>query len=1084
MRKSFLILIVTALLLIPLGGYARSFNVSFRNDNAETALSTLKKETGYDFVYRKDLVSGIKTTINGNYRNASLNDILDKVVAGQMGLSYEIIDNTVIIRKADASNATKINVSGNVTDENGDPVIGASVMLRNSKTGVATDINGHFALNNVPSNGTLNISYIGYKPLTVSVNGRTSFNITLAPDQQNLDEVVVVGYGTTNVKDLTGSVASIGERTLSQLNVPTAAQMLQNLAAGVQVSSGTGVPGETVRIRVRGATSLTGSNEPLFVIDGIPVSGADALNDIPPSDIKSIDVLKDASAAAIYGSRAANGVVLITTKRGETDQKATVSFNYNVTTDKQINNFRILYGDDWRETVRRFARETLVMDPSNTYASDILKEGSQVLGDANTNWFDLIKQTAIRHNASMSVSGGGKNSKYLMSVSVMDQKGMVIGDRLKRYSARISAEASILPILRIGMNANMTYNDSHSAETSLFTAQGTRPDLSPYYDNGELNLSISGNPVAQLQKKNSNENSTIMGTLYGELDIIKGLKFRTSLSGTYGHTDSNSFSPSILSTRKVNSGSETHSRRSKTIWDNTLSYNNQFNDMHTIDAMVGVSWEKYISKSQSISGQTYPDDEIFTNIGSAATITRWSSSYASNGLFSSFARVNYRLMDRYLLTFTCRYDGSSMFGTNNRYGFFPSGAIAWRINNEDFMRDLTFIDDLKLRASVGRTGVQNLGTYANRDIYASGSYNGSNTIYHKQVGNRDIRWEKSTQYDLGLDFGFLNNRIRGSLSGYWKMTNDLIWSFSFPPSSTSGSMPRNIGSVRNAGIELNVTGHVLETRDWGLELTLNLAHNRNKVTKLVEEGRAQSAMKEVVQGSGNQVLVEGYPMGVFFGYKHNGIIQTQERVDELNAYAVEKGQRYYYTNTLKPGHLELVDLNGDGTINNNDRCVIGSPEADVYGGIIANLRYKDFTLFCNFGYQIGGKKLYSKALQNLPGQLCGLIDYGLNDRWSPENPHASLPALYIGDGVPVLTDHELFDSSFFRLQEVRLTYTIPFKKIVRCNVFASATNLFTITSYPGTDAATVNNSGNYGGNYETSAYPGIRSFSAGLQVSF
>ena len=399
MRKSFLILIVTALLLIPLGGYARSFNVSFRNDNAETALSTLKKETGYDFVYRKDLVSGIKATINGNYRNASLSDILDKVVAGQMGLSYEIIDNTVIIRKADAANATKINVSGNVTDENGDPVIGASVMLRNSKTGVATDINGHFALNNVPSNGTLNISYIGYKPLTVSVSGRTSFNITLAPDQQNLDEVVVVGYGTTNVKDLTGSVASIGERTLSQLNVPTATQMLQNLAAGVQVSSGTGVPGETVRVRVRGATSLTGSNEPLFVIDGIPVSGASALNDIPPSDIKSMDVLKDASAAAIYGSRAANGVVLITTKRGEADQKATVSFNYNVTTDKQINNFRILYGDEWRETVRRFARETLVFDPSNTYANEILKEGSKVLGDANTNWFDLIKQTAIRHNA-------------------------------------------------------------------------------------------------------------------------------------------------------------------------------------------------------------------------------------------------------------------------------------------------------------------------------------------------------------------------------------------------------------------------------------------------------------------------------------------------------------------------------------------------------------------------------------------------------------------------------------------------------------------------------------------------------------
>lgn len=398
------------------------------------------------------------------------------------------------------------------------------------------------------------------------------------------------------------------------------------------------------------------------------------------------------------------------------------------------------------------------------------------------------------------------------------------------------------------------------------------------------------------------------------------------------------------------------------------------------------------------------------------------------------------------------------------------------------MKDFTFIDDLKLRASAGITGVQNLGTYANRDLYSSGSYNGSNTIYHRQVGNRDIRWEKSTQYDLGLDFAFFNNRLRGSLAGYWKITNDLIWSFSFPPSATSGSMPRNIGSVRNSGIELNATGRVYESRDWGVELTLNMARNRNKVTKLVPEGRAQSAMTEVVQGSGNQVLVQGYPMGAFFGFKYNGIIQNQERIDELNAYAVEKGQRYYDGNSLKPGHLEIADLNGDGKIDNNDRTVIGSPEADLFGGLIANVRYKDFTLFCNFGYQIGGKKLYNKALQNIPGQLTGLIDYGLNDRWSPERPNAKLPALYIGDGVPRVTDLELFDSSFFRLQEVRLTYNVPMGRVVRGNIFVAATNLFTITSYPGTDAATVN-SGNYGGNYETSSYPGIRSFSAGIQIS-
>lgn len=1073
--------ILATLLMIPLGGYARNYDVTFNNDNAVSALNILKKETGYDFVYRKELVGGIKNSISGNYRNSSLEEILNNVIAGQMGLDYEVIDNTVILRKATPTSKKSI-LTGTVTDENGEPVIGASVMLVGSKIGVSTNIDGQFSLRDVPANGTIQITYIGYRPSTVKINGRKQIAINLVPDEKTLDEVVVVGYGTSTVKDFTGSVASIGERTLGQLNAPNSSQMLQNLAAGVQVSSGTGVPGETVRVRVRGATSLTGSNEPLYVIDGIPVESASVLDNIPSSDIKSMDVLKDASAAAIYGSRAANGVVIVTTKQGQTDQKPTVSFNYNVTTDKQINNFRILYGDEWRETIRRFARETLVFDPSNDYANSILEEGSTDLGTYNTNWFDLVKQTAIRHNANLSVTGGSKNSKYLMSIAIMDQKGMVIGDHLKRYSARMSAEASVLPILRFGMNANMTYTNSQNANTSLFSAQGTRPDYSPYYEDGSYDLSTGKNPVADLENKNNRDNYIIMGTVYGEVDILKGLKFRTSLSGTLGHTDSESFSPAIISTRKIANGSETHSRNSKTIFDNTLNYNTRIKDIHVIDAMVGLSYEKYITRSQSISGDTYPDDEIFTNIGSAANVTRWSSSYSSSGLFSSFARINYRLMDRYLFTFTGRYDGSSMFGSNNRYGFFPSGAIAWRINNESFMKDFTFIDDLKIRASAGITGVQNLGTYANRDLYSSGSYNGSNTIYHRQVGNRDIRWEKSTQYDLGLDFAFFNNRLRGSLAGYWKITNDLIWSFSFPPSATSGSMPRNIGSVRNSGIELNATGRVYESRDWGVELTLNMARNRNKVTKLVPEGRAQSAMTEVVQGSGNQVLVQGYPMGAFFGFKYNGIIQNQERIDELNAYAVEKGQRYYDGNTLKPGHLEIADLNGDGMIDNNDRTVIGSPEADLFGGIIANVRYKDFTLFCNFGYQIGGKKLYNKALQNIPGQLTGLIDYGLNDRWSPERPNAKLPALYIGDGVPRVTDLELFDSSFFRLQEVRLTYNVPMGRVVRGNIFVAATNLFTITSYPGTDAATVN-SGNYGGNYETSSYPGIRSFSAGIQIS-
>lgn len=505
-----------------------------------------------------------------------------------------------------------------------------------------------------------------------------------------------------------------------------------------------------------------------------------------------------------------------------------------------------------------------------------------------------------------------------------------------------------------------------------------------------------------------------------------------------------------------------------------------------LDAVAGISFERGISRSTRMNSQTYPDNDIYTNLGSAASISSWGNGYNASGLFSSFARINYKLMERYLFTFTGRYDGSSMFGSNNRYGFFPSGAIAWRISQEKFMKNLTFINDLKLRASVGTTGTQNLTSFSNRDLYEATSYNNLSAIIHKQVGNRDIRWEKSTQYDLGLDFALFDYRLTGSISGYIKDTKDLIWSFDFPPSATGGSMQmnRNIGALTNRGIEINLVGRVLSTKDWNLDLTLNMSHNKNKVTKLVEEGRAQSAMNVVVQGSyADQVLAVGYPMGAFHGYEYAGIIQDQARIDELNAYAKSKGQSYYDGNSLKPGHLEIKDLNGDGIINYNDRVIIGNPDPDLFGGLTANLSYKQFSLFANFGYQIGGLKIYNKTLQNLPGQLTGLIDYGLNDRWSDTNKDAKYPALYIGDGVPRLTDHELFNASFFRLQEVRLTYNLPLNKVIKGQLFVSATNLFTLTSYPGTDPATVNSNSNYGGNYETSTYPGFRSFSAGLKIN-
>ena len=988
------------------------------------------------------------------------------------------------------------SISGTVLSaENDEPVIGASILVKGANASTITDTDGKFTIK-IPAGAsrTLVISYIGMEKQEVFA--RNGMVVKLNSADHTLDDVVVVGYQTIRKEAKTGSIATVDGDDLASIPETSVDKMLSGKMAGVSVSSSNGQPGSVATIRVRGTSSIGAGNNPLYVVDGIPVESGDvgglsnsmnAIALINPSDIASVTVLKDAAAASIYGSRAANGVVIVTTKKGVEGSKPTVSFNYNVTTDVQIKNFRILYGDEWRETVRRFAKETLVYDPSNQYALEILEPNSTALGSANTNWFDEVKQTAIRHNADLTVSGGSKVSKYLISLSVFDQQGMVKGGDLSRYNARVSTEMNVLPILRFGINANMSYTDQNNANTSLFSAQGFRPDLPIYNDNGEFDMSTGqANPVANTYKKNHDNIYRIMGTVYGEVDIWKGFRFRSSLSGNLQFTENNSFSPSFLSTRNEASGSEYHYKYSKTVFDNTLNYNYEFNKNHVLDAVAGISFERGISRSTRMNGQTYPDNDIYTNLGSAASISSWGNGYNASGLFSSFARINYKLMERYLFTFTGRYDGSSMFGSNNRYGFFPSGAIAWRISQEKFMKNLTFINDLKLRASVGTTGTQNLTSFSNRDLYEATSYNNLSAIIHKQVGNRDIRWEKSTQYDLGLDFALFDYRLTGSISGYIKDTKDLIWSFDFPPSATGGSMQmnRNIGALTNRGIEINLVGRVLSTKDWNLDLTLNMSHNKNKVTKLVEEGRAQSAMDVVVQGSyADQVLAVGYPMGAFHGYEYAGIIQDQARIDELNAYAKSKGQSYYDGNSLKPGHLEIKDLNGDGIINYNDRVIIGNPDPDLFGGLTANLSYKQFSLFANFGYQIGGLKIYNKTLQNLPGQLTGLIDYGLNDRWSDTNKDAKYPALYIGDGVPRLTDHELFNASFFRLQEVRLTYNLPLNKVIKGQLFVSATNLFTLTSYPGTDPATVNSNSNYGGNYETSTYPGFRSFSAGLKIN-
>ena len=1089
---------------LPIEAFANGNNqqakvsLNLKNASFRTLCGEMQKQTDLSFIFNVEQIEALND-ISIKAKNESVENILQKVLA-ETGLTYKVQGDIIVICEAPAPISQEqtqqtLVLAGKVTDTNGEGIAGATVVLEGTTLGVATDPEGNFTLE-VPRQESLvlEISFVGMKKQTLRVNTQTQpepLSIVLEEDIINVDEVVVVGYGTTSTRDLTGQVASLNEEQLSRKSTTNVENLLQNAAAGVVVSQASSNPNEKIRVRVRGESSLTGDNEPLYVIDGIPVS-SNIMSSISPQDIQSIDVLKDASAAAIYGSRGANGVIIITTKRGKSG-KPTLNASYSYSVDADKNKIRPLEADEWREFVRYTAEQTLKVDPSNDMANAILEEGSEELLNGNTNWYEELKRLSFRHDVDLSLRGGNDKSSYYISLGITDYQGMTKHDDFTRYSGRINLDYDIAKFLRFGTSTTISYSDISEAATSLYTALGFRPDYpiynedGSYYKNGSTN-----NPIASNEQRIYDDKFNILSSSYLELDIWKGLKFKTALSINQSMSYSESYEPTYLTSDDEGYGYETNSRSFSTVFDNTLSYTGKFNGIHSIDAVVGLSFERTKTHSMGLYMTNYPMDEILTGITNATEYYNSSGSGTVYGLQSSFARINYRLMDRYLFTFTARYDGSSSFGANNRYGFFPSGAFAWRISDEPFMKNAGFVDDLKLKISAGKTGVQNfdLGSYANKDLYETSSYMNNPAIVHSQLGNRDIRWETTMQYDFGIDFTLFRSALSGSIAYYIKNTNDLIWSYTPPSSLAVGSVPTNVGAVRNKGIELTLRANLLRNqKDWNWELGLNASHNHNRITKLVEEGAIANGMGITVQGSGNQVLAEGYAMGVFFGYEYDGIIQDQATIDALNAAAVEAGFSTYDGSGLLPGHLQLRDVNGDGHISTDDRMIIGSPESDLIGGFTSNLTYKRWSLYLHFGFQIGGQKLYNKTLQNLPSQLSGLIDYNLYNRWTPDNTDATLPAMYIGDGSADLTDHQLHSASNLRLQQLRIAYDLPQlwggKYLKSGELYFTANNLFVLTKYPGLDPSSIGSaSSNYGSNYESWSFPAAATFTFGLNLNF
>ena len=978
-----------------------------------------------------------------------------------------------------------------------------------------TDIEGNFALD-AKQGDIIVISYIGMKSAEVKVPANGQIRVMLKEDSQLMDEVVVTGYGDFKKATYTGSASVLNTDKLESLPVVSVAQMMEANIPGLSSVASSSQPGSKATVRVRGIASMNASTEPLYVLDGVPVASRDMsglsanasagglglIETLNPADIESITVLKDAASASLYGAKGSNGVILITTKKGkEGKMRVSMQATYGIT-DIAYNYRPIMGGEERRELIYEgFVNYRLNQGDSEAeakaYADGQIDNYAARPANGYADWEDALLKKGHQQDYSLSVSGGNEKSNFIGTLGYTNQTGISINSGMERFTGRIDANSKWNKF-EYGMNATFSWTrNKHTPEgqyyaSALYSSKyQLTPSIPIYNEDGSYHTGFQNNGGINPLYENSVDSNyarlaRTMASAKAAYHILDGLKLSTIFTVDYSlNKDFFFYSPDGKDGEATQgSGQMMMIERMSYTSQTNLAYNKTFGK-HNINAVLAYEVMKYDYEDMYGEKQVY-GQTLNPSLDNGAKPADLTNTRQEDAMVSYVGSLNYGYNDKYYAGFSFRRDGSSRLAPDTRWGNFWAVSASWRLSQENFMKNLTFINDLKLRASVGTTGTQNLTSFSNRDLYEATSYNNLSAIIHKQVGNRDIRWEKSTQYDLGLDFALFDYRLTGSISGYIKDTKDLIWSFDFPPSATGGSMQmnRNIGALTNRGIEINLVGRVLSTKDWNLDLTLNMSHNKNKVTKLVEEGRAQSAMNVVVQGSyADQVLAVGYPMGAFHGYEYAGIIQDQARIDELNAYAKSKGQSYYDGNSLKPGHLEIKDLNGDGIINYNDRVIIGNPDPDLFGGLTANLSYKQFSLFANFGYQIGGLKIYNKTLQNLPGQLTGLIDYGLNDRWSDTNKDAKYPALYIGDGVPRLTDHELFNASFFRLQEVRLTYNLPLNKVIKGQLFVSATNLFTLTSYPGTDPATVNSNSNYGGNYETSTYPGFRSFSAGLKIN-
>lgn len=1006
----------------------------------------------------------------------------------------------ILLFVATSAFAQERTITGTVTSqESGSPLVGVSIKTRDGSGRVVTSANGTYSLKVSAKATALEFTYVGFLTKTIPLGNSTVINVALSVETQELTEVVLVGYGSQKKASLTGSQGSVSSKDIENTPILNAQQGLQGRVAGVQVTQSSGTPGGGININIRGTGSISGSNQPLYIVDGIPINTGsytqvgtggqltNALADINPSDIESMEILKDAASTAIYGSRGANGVVLINTKRGA-NQATKIGVNVYSGFQEVAKTIPVLTGPQYIELMNEAVLNR--RGPGNNYNS-LTGLSADPNAYPSTNWQNEIFSSAAITNYELTARGGNDKTKFLVSGGLFDQKGIVIGTDFKRYSGRINLDNQATDKLKLSLSTsfsnsvnNRVNNDNniYGVVSAAFLLGSHVPVYNANGTYGKDPLSSVDNPIAQAKENDILYTSNrLLATGSAEYEFIPSLTFKTTLSLDYFSSKDRTFSSSLTNSGSGSGGaaSEGQNQEINYVFDNVLTYSKVFNNRHTLNVLGGFSYQESNYENIFAAATGFPGNDI-RRLSAGSVRTTATSGGTSNALESYFTRLNYAFKGKYIFQLSARLDGSSRFGAEKRYGFFPAISGAWRISEESFLKNVNSISDLKIRASYGIVGNQEIGNFTSLALVGGGAnYLQNPGLIPTQLGNVNLTWENTANLDLGLDLGLFKNRLVFTFDAYHRKTTDLLLAKPLVGSSGFTTIQSNIGKTENKGLEFGLTGKVVDKTDFSWSANFNLSLNRNKIIEL--SGNAYAA------GFASWVQV-GQPLGAFRGYKVAGIFQSAAEIAAAPKHTVTASP---LTSTA-PGDVRFVDINGDGVITSDDQDIIGQGSPTYWGGFTNNFKYKNLDLSVFLQYQ-GGNQIYSntrsfgEGMNGLFGQMASTLN-----RWTPTNTNTAIPRAVYQDpnNNRRVSDRFLEDADFWRIKNVSLGYTFGPKvlnsiKVSSLRLYIAAQNLHTFTKYSGLDPEVSTFSvTNTSPGTDFLTYPQARTYTFGLNLTF